>query len=147
MPDCWASRPAIPTITGYAIIAAVDSTVTPATVKISSRSDFSSRGSTAAIAIAAEAPQMAVAPPVRMPRRRDKPSSRAATMPNAIVTAIAATIMPPWYHPSAPICSTVIRAPSSATPSRRMRLAAKSTPGLATPSLATVFNAMPSSNA
>ena len=116
-------------------------------VKISSRSERSSRGRMVAIAIAAEAPQMAVAPPVRTPRRRESPSAFAAPIPKAMVTTTPATMSPPLNQPSPPICSNVIRAPSSATPRRRIRRAAKSTPGFARPSPATVLSAMPSSSA
>ncbi len=53
--------------------------------------DCSSRGSTAAIAMAAEAPQIAVAPPVRTPKRHGcGRKHRAATAPNAMVHATAA---------------------------------------------------------
>ena len=81
----------------------MDIAVTPAIVKINSRSDVSSRGRTAAMAIAADAPQMAVAPPVRMPIRRESPSLRASADPMMIVATTAATISPPLYQPRPPI--------------------------------------------
>ena len=121
----------------------VDSAVTPATVKTSSRSEFSSRGSTVAMAIAAEAPHIAVAPPVSTPKRRDWPKTRAASIPKTMVATTAATMTSPFFHPSAASWSTVMRAPSRATPKRSTRRAAKSTPAFALPSMASELSAMP----
>ena len=99
------------------------------------------------MAIAADAPQIAVAPPVRMPMRRERPSAFAAPIAEDDRDATPATMSPPLNQPRPPIWSIVIRAPSSATPKRRMRRATKSTPGLAMPSTATALSAMPSSSA
>ena len=57
-------------------MAMVLSTVTLSTVKIRLRSECSFFGSTAAMAMAAEAPQMATEPPVNSARRQPRPSRR-----------------------------------------------------------------------
>ena len=122
---------------GYRIMAIVESAVTPATVKTSSRSESRRAAAPMAIAIAAEAPQIAVAPPVSTPKRRDCPKTRAATMPKAMVATTAPTMTSPCSSRAPPSWSTVMRAPSRATPKRSTRRAAKSTPAFALPSMAT----------
>ena len=87
------------------------------------------------MAMAADAPQIAVAPPVRMPMRRrlaeraggERAERRWSRRRRATTARRCASRAPP-------ICSKVIRAPSSATPKRRIRRAEKSTPALARPS-------------
>jgi hypothetical protein len=78
---------------------------------------------TAAIAIAAEAPQIATAPPVSTPNLCRYPSRRARRIPNPIVSATDSTTMTTGSAPSAVICPSVMRAPSSATPMRNSVLA------------------------
>jgi hypothetical protein len=54
-----------------------------------SRSWFGPFGSTAAIASAADAPQIATAPPVNTPNAASSRAARASSQPKAIVTATA----------------------------------------------------------
>ncbi len=86
--------PSDATTIGYAIIAMVESAVTPITAKLVSRSLFAWRGSTAAMASAAEAPQIATAPPVSTPKRASSAQTRASAMPSAIVTSTESAIRP-----------------------------------------------------
>ena len=67
-------------------MATVESTVTDSTVNTRSRSDFSCRGSTAAMAMAAEAPQIATEPPVKRPKRQSRPVMRARASPHRMVS-------------------------------------------------------------
>ena len=64
-------------------MAMVESVVTPTTVRMRLRSLCWSRGITAERARAAEAPQMATAPPVSSPRSRSRPSRRASSRPTS----------------------------------------------------------------
>ena len=74
------------------------------------------RGSTAAMASAAEAPQIATAPPVSRPSAVDCFMARASHAPKAMVSSTATMISSTAVPPSAAICSSVMRAPSRATP-------------------------------
>ena len=58
-----------------------------------------------------------------------------------------ATTMAIGTGPSATICSTVIRAPSRATPVRRMAFEANSMPGMQRPSSCRKWKVMPNSRA
>ncbi|MCY1177158.1 hypothetical protein D9M73_174550 [compost metagenome] len=117
------------------------------TVNSVARSFFSWLGSAAARARAAEAPQIAVAPPVSRPNKVLKPIARAATMDTRIVTTTSVTTITTGCQPRATICSRVMRMPSNATPTRRISRAVNSMPGLHTPSPERKFIAMPSSRA
>ncbi|MCY1543660.1 hypothetical protein D9M68_794860 [compost metagenome] len=103
-------------------------------------------------ASAADAPQMATAPPVSRPKNIWKPINRASTMPTAMVSATASTTMATGCQPSASTWSAVMRRPKSATPRRSTCRATKSMPAalrVACPPSSCVrkFNAMPSSKA
>ena len=76
------------------------------------------RGQRRDSARAAEAPQIAVAPPVSRPNILWKPSSRAAASSTAIVRATETTTISTGCQPSAAIWPAVMRRPSSATPMR-----------------------------
>ena len=117
------------------------------TVNRVSRSEFSVFGSTEEIARAADAPQIATAPPVRMPKSHLRPNSRASSRPAPMVIATHATTSMMGPVPSAKICDSVTRTPSRATPTRSSRLDVKLIPGTQRPSTARKWNAMPSSSA
>ncbi|MNF93396.1 hypothetical protein D3C84_760690 [compost metagenome] len=117
------------------------------TVNSVARSFFSWLGNAAARARAAEAPQMAVAPPVSRPNKVLKPMARAATMDTRMVTTTSATTMATGCQPREAICSRVMRMPSSATPTRNTSRAVNSMPGLHTPSAARKLTDSPSSRA
>ena len=89
------------------------SAVTPITVNTVSRSWFSPLGKTEEIASAAEAPQIATAPAVRMPNGRLIPATRAPTTPNRMVSVTAAITMITGVGPSFMISEIVICAPSN----------------------------------
>ncbi|MNF79894.1 hypothetical protein D3C84_621240 [compost metagenome] len=69
-PATCGDNPSQLAIIGYTIIAMVESAETPMTVNNVARSFCGWLGSAAASANAAEAPQIAVAPPVSMPNKR-----------------------------------------------------------------------------
>src|SRR3954465_3056747 len=71
------------------IIAIVLSTVTPSTVKIRLRSECSFFGRTAAIAMAADAPQIATAPPLRSATRPPGSTGQERKAPSAPQQACA----------------------------------------------------------
>lgn len=123
--------------------------MTAITVKMVSRSWFGSVfGSTEAIASAAEAPQIATAPPASSPKGSDRPDSRASTTPPAMVSTTPARMTNTTSNPAAAICWTVIPSPSSATPKRSSRREANSMPGsVGAPGSARKAKAMPSSSA
>ena len=146
MPACAGSSPAARAISGYTTIAIVDSALTPMIVKLSALSRCGCGGIAAASAIAAEAPQIAVAPPESTPKAVRKPISRAATIEMPIVSATEATTPSTGCQPSAAISPPVMRSPSSATPQRSTVRALKATPGAHWPS-DRKFIAMPSSSA
>ena len=126
----------------------MDSTVTDSTVKTRSRSERSCRGRTAAIAIAAEAPQIATAPPVSSAKRHLRPKSRATASANRIVATTPATTSSTSGQPRRASISTEMRAPSSATPSRSTVRAVIEMPGAVfAPSSARKFSASPRSSA
>src|SRR3954453_21513142 len=82
------------------IIAIVLSTVTPSTVKIRLRSECSFFGRTAAIAMAADPPQIATAPPVR---RRLHRSERAPSPPSPRSRLFSLPRSPPDLQPAEPL--------------------------------------------
>src|ERR1700759_5497235 len=100
------------------IIAIVESAVTLTTVRIVSRSLVSLRGRTEAMATAAEAPQIATAPPERTPNIDDRPIRRARRNPNRIVVATPPTTVATGHGPREAIWLSGIRTPSKPTPSR-----------------------------
>ena len=98
------------------IMATVLRAVTEITVNIVFRSEFSFFGRTEEIARAADAPQIATAPPVNMPSRQPRPSKRDKAKPINIVRKTAAITMPITPMPNDIICSNVILRPRRATP-------------------------------
>ncbi len=104
------------------------------TVKTVSRSWFSPFGSTEEIASAADAPQIATAPAVRIPNGRLKPATRAPSTPNRMVAVTATMTRITGVGPSFMISEIVICAPSSPTAMRRMCLDANSMPATQGPS-------------
>lgn len=128
-------------------MATVDSVVTPTTVRMVLRSLVSFFGITADSASAAEAPQIATAPPVSRPRSRCRPSARASSPPAQITSPTAASTVSTGPSPRSPTCSSVMRAPSSATPRRSTVRAANSIPGRQRPSSLRKCSDMPNSKA
>src|SRR3954462_13824977 len=126
------------------IIAIVLSTVTPSTVKIRLRSECSFFGRTAAIAMAADAPQIATAPPVRSAKRHPRLNSRAPSIPNRMVRTTPAATKQRTPNPRLAISSTLIRIPRSATPKRRTPFALTAIPGTQRPSSARKWKTIPS---
>jgi hypothetical protein len=112
------------------IIDAVDSKVTPTTVKINRSSDRASFGNMAAIAIAAEAPQIATAPAERKAKRYLNPNIRDILSPNPMVTITDTTINIMMGNPSRVRTSPLIRTPSNATPTRNSCCELKAIPDL-----------------
>ena len=104
--------------------------MTPTTVKINLSSDRSSLGNIAAIAIAAEAPQIATAPAERNAKRYLNPKIRETLSPNPIVTITDATTNITMGHPSRVRTSPLIRTPSNATPTRNSCCELKAIPDL-----------------
>ena len=104
-------------------------------------------GRTEAIASAAEAPQMPTDPPESTPKLRLCPSRRASSIPINTVVVTPAITMAMGTGPSAMICSTVIRAPSRATPVRSTALEANSMPGMQRPSSCRKWKVMPNRSA
>ena len=100
-------------------MASVDRQETPTIVNSVARSFKGWLGIDADSARAAEAPQIAVAPPVNRPNFPRKPSSRAAIIATAIVRATETTTIRIGCQPSAAIWAAVMRSPRSATPMRR----------------------------
>ena len=99
-------------------MANVDITVTPMTASSVKRSLSLVCGNTDDMASAADAPQMATAPPVSKPCSRVAPSQRASSTPIKMVSATAAATVKAVSIPSLATCPNVMRAPSSATPQR-----------------------------
>ena len=93
-----------------------------------------SRGSTEAIARAAEAPQIPTAPPDRMPKDRFRPRARAARVPIRRVLITPITTVTIGIRPRPMIWDRVIRAPSKATPTRSTVLEDTSMPATQRPS-------------
>ncbi|MCY1411082.1 hypothetical protein D9M71_264640 [compost metagenome] len=104
-------------------------------------------GSAADSASAAEAPQIAVAPPESRPNSLLKPMARAATIDTRMVTLTSTTTIATGCQPRAAISVKVMRRPSSATPTRRISRAVNSMPALHGPSVARKFTDRPSSRA
>ncbi|MNH44741.1 hypothetical protein D3C79_1069920 [compost metagenome] len=75
-----------------------------------------------------------------------KPRARAASIDTTMVTTTDTTTISTGCQPSATICSSEIRKPSKATPTRRISRALKSIPALLGPA-ARKFMAMPSKSA
>ena len=125
----------------------VESAVTPTTVMTVSRSWCGPFGSTAAMARAADAPQIATAPPVSTPKAGSSFAARASSQPTQIVAATAPTVSVSAPAPSDCIWSNVMRIPSSATPRRSTPREAKSMPGRQRASAERKLTAMPSSRA
>jgi len=128
-------------------MASVESRETRITVKQVARSFCGWAGRAADRARAADAPQMAVAPPLRRPKRGLKPNSLASPIETAMVRTRAAAAMAIGSQPRPTIWSRVIRAPSRATPRRRTLFEAKSMPGRLRSSAPRKFIAMPSNRA
>ena len=82
------------------------------------------------MAIAADAPQIAVAPPDRTPKRGSNPIQRAASVDAPIVSATAATTSRSGLQPSEVTSAIVIFRPKSATPRRSTNFDVKAMPGL-----------------
>ncbi len=104
----------------------MESVLTPMTVKMVARSFTLSSGCagiTAAMAIAADAPQIPTAPPVRTPNLFRYPSIFASTTPKPMVSATESTTIAIGIGPNSVICASVIRTPRSATPMRSSGLA------------------------
>ena len=78
--------------------------VTEITVSRVSRSLSSCFGKTAAMAKAAEAPQMATAPPVRIPCSRRKPSALERCAPATMAATTPDTVRTIGNHPRLAIC-------------------------------------------
>src|SRR4249920_2607418 len=111
-------------------MASVDRVETPMMVKLVARSFFGSAGNAAEIAAAAEAPQIAVAPPDSRPNSGLKPIALAAQIEARIVNATTAMTSTTGCQPSATTWAIVMRKPSKATPNRRIVRLAKDTPAL-----------------
>ena len=88
----------------------------------------SDSGSTALIAIAAEAPQMPTAPPVSNPKSRSQPSARYQMTPKSSVINTAAQTANTAGQPRAATSPTLSLTPSKATPNRRHGPDAHSSP-------------------
>ena len=99
------------------------------------------------MAMAADAPQIATAPPVSSARRHPRPSIRAPASPNRIVAKTPAMTRAIGSQPSPATRSALMRTPSNATPIRRIVWPDRSMPGTQRPSSARKPNAMPSSRA
>ena len=125
----------------------VESAVTTTTARITSRSLSLVLGRTEAMASAAEAPQIPTEPPESTPKLRLKPRARASSRPTRSVVVTPATTMATGTGPRATICSTVIRAPSRATPVRRMAFEANSMPAMQRPSSCRTWKVMPNRSA
>ncbi len=128
-------------------MASVDSTLTPITVKLSAFSRWGCGGMAAASASAADAPQIAVAPPESRPKVLRKPSMRATPIEIRMVSATETTTPATGCQPSAEMSPKVMRRPSSATPQRSTVRAVKATPAAQLVSVARKFIETPSSNA
>ena len=93
-----------------------------------SRCFASDSGSTALIAIAAEAPQMPTAPPVSKPKSRSQPSAHDQITPKSSVINTAAQTANTAGQPRAATSPTLNLSPSKATPNRRQGPDAHSSP-------------------
>ncbi|CAI8322782.1 MAG: Uncharacterised protein [SAR116 cluster bacterium] len=132
---------------GYNIIANVDRMVTPATVNISSSSRFLCFGIIAAIAKAAEAPQIATEPEVKNAKYLSILNHLDIAISNPMVANTAITVIATFTRPTAEIISKLIRAPNRQTPTRRTFCAVKFIPSTHRFSFDKKFKAIPKSNA
>ena len=121
--------------------------MTTTTVMTVSRSCVGPRGNTAAIASAADAPQIATAPPVSAPKPASSRALRASSQPLAIVSTTATAVSASTPTPSDWIWPKVMRMPSKATPTRRTVRDANSSPGWHRGSCERKLTAMPSNSA
>ncbi|MCY1197889.1 hypothetical protein D9M72_92580 [compost metagenome] len=128
-------------------MAKVDRAETPITVNKVAFSFWAWLGNAADNANAAEAPQIAVAPPVNIPKSRLKPSTLAETIETEIVTATSVITKATGCQPKAVICPKVIRIPSKAIPMRNTVRAVNSIPALQRPSTDKKFSPIPSNKA
>src|SRR4029453_8794035 len=110
------------------IIATVDSVETPMMVKPVARSFLGSAGSAAEIAAAADAPQIAVAPPDSSPNSALKPIAFAAQIEARMVSVTTATTSTAGCQPIAATSPNVTRQPRNATPNLRTVREAKGKP-------------------
>src|SRR4029453_16146697 len=99
----------------------VDSVDTPTTVNRVADSFLGCGGRAADIAIAADAPQMAVAPPDRIPKRGSKQNQQATGRATGILSETAAITTSTAPQPRPMTSPMVILNPSNATPSRRIK--------------------------
>src|SRR5437899_1250547 len=104
-------------------------------------------GSTAAIAIAADAPQMATAPPDRTPSVAGRPSHFDKPQPNSIVVTSAQITVTIGAMPNDTICANVTFAPNRPTPVRSTVLVQNSIPGRQVASCDRKWNAKPKNSA
>ena len=116
-------------------------------VKSVACSFLSCAGKAAESASAADAPQIAVAPPERKPNRGLNPIALAITIETPIVSATITTTISTGCQPSAVTWLHAMRSPSSATPIRSKLRAANSMPGLVRSFSVRNAKAMPSSSA
>ena len=128
-------------------MASVEKAETPITVNSVACSFFSCGGSAAESASAAEAPQIAVAPPDRNPNSGLNPMMRASRTEIRIVPAVSATTIRTGGQPSAVTCDQPILRPSRATPRRSSSLEDSSIPARVRGLSVRKLNAMPSSRA
>jgi hypothetical protein len=110
-------------------MAMVDRAVTVTTARMVSRSASLPRGRTEAMARAALAPQMPTAPPDSTPKLERRPMRLATNAPRPMVEPMPTMTMMIGVRPRPRIWLAVIRAPSRATPKRRMALDENSMPG------------------
>jgi hypothetical protein len=103
--------------------------------------------SNVANASAADAPQIATAPPAKAPNELLKPSQRAARTPLTIVSAATAAMAANATSPRSAICPVVMRRPTSTMPIRSNVRDAKARPGASRSSAPRKFMASPTSNA
>ena len=99
------------------------------------------------MASAAEAPQIATAPPERTPNIDDRPMRRARRKPNRIVVATPTITVATGHGPREAIWLSVMRTPSKPTPSRSTDRDANSMPATQRPSSCRKWNAMPNRSA
>ncbi len=125
-------------------MARVERAVTTTTVRMVSRSLSLPRGRTEAIARAADAPQIPTAPPDNRPKARDWPSLLDTRTPKAMVVPTPKKTVTIGMTPRPRIWEAVMRAPSSATPSRSTALEENSMPATQRPSSCRKWKAMPS---
>jgi hypothetical protein len=134
-------------IAGYSTSAALLIVDVPTSTSVSSAWRNRRSPSVADSAIAAEAPQMATAPPDKVPKAEENPRLRAASMPAPMVMPTMATTASSDCGPRAMICSSVMRAPTSTMAQRNNSLLASVRPGVSRRSADRKFMASPISSA